>query len=198
MLVAVSGLGLLGMMDAAIERRTENLWCFNIFQLLPSRKLIVVVCLGYSLFSVWVLVGVCWFMLAQEDTECRLHAKENFDYYFIWLWFCYFWMTVYTCALLVSSLRAAADSDNDYYEGPLLRPLLPSAPGLSDNSLNTIVTAEVTSPPLQPDHCSVCIELISQGDTFRQLRCGHVFHQPCIDPWLRRNPHCPNCKRNQH
>ena len=94
MLVAIVSVCGLRLADTAIERRTESFWCFNLFRQLSHRGLTVLLCLLYGLFSVWVLIGVCWFLLSQAEAECFLHAKENFDYYFIWLWFCYFWMTV--------------------------------------------------------------------------------------------------------
>lgn len=181
------------LIDAAMERRTESLWCFNLFRKLSSRKLIVAICVLYGLFSVWVLLGVCWFMLAKEDPDCPLHSKSNSDYYFLWLWFCYFWMTVYTCALLVSSIRLS-ESDLD---SSLSQPLLPVS-GLSDDSLNTIETTQVEGDMVCVEECTICIEAISAGNLIRKLHCGHAFHQSCIDPWLRRIPFCPNCKRNFH
>ena len=27
------------------------------------------------------------------------------------------------------------------------------------------------------------------------LECGHVFHRNCVERWLERSNHCPNCKR---
>ena len=45
--------------------------------------------------------------------------------------------------------------------------------------------------------CSVCPETIKVGDRFR-VPCGvtinHCFHKDCIDPWLRQNNTCPNCR----
>ena len=46
--------------------------------------------------------------------------------------------------------------------------------------------------------CSICQETIKVGDQFRRLPCGvtinHCFHKDCIDPWLRQNNTCPNCR----
>lgn len=197
MLVAILGICGLRIADTAIEQQTGSFWCFNLFRQLSSRRLIISICLLYGLFSVWVLVGVCWFLLSQAEEQCFLHSKEHFDYYFIWLWFCYFWMTVYTCALLVSSLRSVTDADLVYFDSPLLQPLLVPAEGLSDHSLRDIEVLEVQDNQ-GLDDCTVCIEPFTAGDCARRLACGHAFHQRCIDPWLRRNPNCPNCKRNLH
>lgn len=41
--------------------------------------------------------------------------------------------------------------------------------------------------------CSVCIEELTEDDTYRSLPCGHYFHPDCIDPWLEQNVTCPMC-----
>jgi len=37
---------------------------------------------------------------------------------------------------------------------------------------------------LDDDTCVVCMEEIKHGDKLRSLPCKHIFHIPCIDPWL--------------
>lgn len=46
------------------------------------------------------------------------------------------------------------------------------------------------------DPCSICTDPMVSGDTIRTLECGgrHQFHAECIDPWIARNPTCPNCR----
>jgi len=41
--------------------------------------------------------------------------------------------------------------------------------------------------------CAVCLSDFEEGDVLRRLPCGHKFHRPCIDQWLRRNKVCPLC-----
>jgi len=41
--------------------------------------------------------------------------------------------------------------------------------------------------------CAVCLSEFEWGDVLRRLPCGHHFHSPCIDRWLRRNKVCPLC-----
>ena len=50
------------------------------------------------------------------------------------------------------------------------------------------------------DECSICQDKIKKGDVFRRLPCSvtvnHCFHKDCIDPWLKTNTTCPNCRSN--
>tara|TARA_B100000519_G_scaffold199711_1_gene211484 strand:- start:532 stop:984 length:453 start_codon:yes stop_codon:yes gene_type:complete len=50
------------------------------------------------------------------------------------------------------------------------------------------------------DDCTICQDKIKKGDQFRRLPCGvtvnHCFHKDCIDPWLKNNSTCPNCRSN--
>ncbi|KAF7852120.1 hypothetical protein BT93_L0516 [Corymbia citriodora subsp. variegata] len=43
--------------------------------------------------------------------------------------------------------------------------------------------------------CSICLSKYKETDVLRLLPdCGHYFHSKCVDPWLRMNPSCPNCR----
>ncbi|XP_030551082.1 RING-H2 finger protein ATL70-like [Rhodamnia argentea] len=43
--------------------------------------------------------------------------------------------------------------------------------------------------------CSICLSEYKETDVLRLLPdCGHYFHSKCVDPWLRINPSCPNCR----
>lgn len=46
--------------------------------------------------------------------------------------------------------------------------------------------------------CVICMDEFSEGETLRQLPCGHRFHILCIDAWLQRNDRCPTCKADFH
>lgn len=61
-------------------------------------------------------------------------------------------------------------------------------------SLGTQDAESGGSTALIPDlqDCSICAEPYLEGETLRQLPCGHNFHQSCIDPWLiKRSGTCP-------
>ncbi|CAK9142761.1 unnamed protein product [Ilex paraguariensis] len=43
--------------------------------------------------------------------------------------------------------------------------------------------------------CSICLVDYKDTDMLRLLaHCGHLFHQNCIDPWLRFHTTCPICR----
>ncbi|XP_026569868.1 RING finger protein 148-like [Pseudonaja textilis] len=46
------------------------------------------------------------------------------------------------------------------------------------------------------DNCAVCLEMYKPKDVARILRCGHLFHKICVDPWLLKHQTCPVCKWN--
>ncbi len=44
----------------------------------------------------------------------------------------------------------------------------------------------------QSFQCPICLE--SEESNIVRLRCGHVFHQACIEGWLTNHETCPNCR----
>lgn len=44
--------------------------------------------------------------------------------------------------------------------------------------------------------CSVCWEDFLLKEDVRQLPCTHIYHDPCIRPWLELHGTCPICRQN--
>lgn len=42
--------------------------------------------------------------------------------------------------------------------------------------------------------CPVCLDDAKDGDSLRTLPCRHIFHDACVDRWLRRSATCPTCR----
>lgn len=42
--------------------------------------------------------------------------------------------------------------------------------------------------------CTTCMETFKLGEDVVKLDCDHIFHFPCIEPWLHRNNSCPICR----
>ena len=46
--------------------------------------------------------------------------------------------------------------------------------------------------------CAVCLDALVLGEKVMTLSCMHVFHQGCLDPWIKRqeNASCPTCRKS--
>ncbi|PUZ75905.1 hypothetical protein GQ55_1G247700 [Panicum hallii var. hallii] len=72
--------------------------------------------------------------------------------------------------------------------------------GLQPSVVTTFPTVKLGDggpqrPPVQEAQCPVCLEEYEAKDVVRVLpACGHAFHAPCIDAWLRQHPTCPVCR----
>ena len=60
-----------------------------------------------------------------------------------------------------------------------------------------VIIEEISDEP-----CSICLEPLYDKEDLENnkpvisLRCNHMFHKECIDPWVINNKCCPLCKRN--
>lgn len=75
--------------------------------------------------------------------------------------------------------------------------------GLFQDTIQQIESFTWPAPPPPPGvperpqtTCMICLEDFELGDKCRRLPCGHVFHEKCIDEWLKRCTDCPICKAN--
>ncbi|KAI4460003.1 e3 ubiquitin-protein ligase praja [Holotrichia oblita] len=70
-------------------------------------------------------------------------------------------------------------------------------PPLSKDVIDALPIVEVTEPQVNSKlQCSVCWEDFSLKEKVRQLPCQHVYHEPCIRPWLELHGTCPICRQN--
>jgi len=55
---------------------------------------------------------------------------------------------------------------------------------------------ETRSPVVSDqEECHMCLEPLYGGTEVEALNpCKHVFHAPCIRPWLQKDPSCPKCR----
>ncbi len=69
--------------------------------------------------------------------------------------------------------------------------------GAANASANAVAAAAVDGAGggvYSDNSCSVCLDEYEEGDQLLQLTCGHVFHRPCIDHWLKGHCVCPCCR----
>lgn len=43
--------------------------------------------------------------------------------------------------------------------------------------------------------CTTCFDTFKIGEDVGALDCSHIFHRPCIDPWLKTKNSCPVCRQ---
>ena len=70
---------------------------------------------------------------------------------------------------------------------------------VSEDEINKIPTFEYQnlSSEIQSfnDACSICKMDYLPTDEIRHIKCNHIFHKECIDPWLLNENHkCPVCR----
>ncbi|KAF0890150.1 hypothetical protein E2562_038253 [Oryza meyeriana var. granulata] len=53
---------------------------------------------------------------------------------------------------------------------------------------------ETTAGEVREKYCSVCLEVIEEGDKLRKMPCFHCFHESCISEWLQVSRLCPLCR----
>jgi hypothetical protein len=47
------------------------------------------------------------------------------------------------------------------------------------------------------DTCPICFDDFKEDNIIRQIKCNHIFHQSCIDPWLLNESYkCPVCRES--
>jgi hypothetical protein len=63
--------------------------------------------------------------------------------------------------------------------------------------------AQINKIPVKPFHktffednsqCIICMENFTENELVKQLSCGHIFHEDCINQWLEQQKNCPFCK----
>jgi hypothetical protein len=104
--------------------------------------------------------------------------------------------------------------DTTHYSTPLhltfFSPLITSSMFFGDqhqlNTLNksdldentTIISFDELSDDIKTKYntCYICLADFNKEDTIRQIKCEHIFHKVCIDPWLlKENKTCPVCRK---
>ncbi|NWU08587.1 PJA2 ligase, partial [Cephalopterus ornatus] len=46
----------------------------------------------------------------------------------------------------------------------------------------------------QDQSCTICCSEYAKGEYVTELPCHHLFHKPCVTPWLQRSGTCPVCR----
>ncbi|WOG28190.1 RING finger protein [Endozoicomonas sp. 8E] len=46
----------------------------------------------------------------------------------------------------------------------------------------------------ETDQCPICLELFDGREVTVLDPCNHMFHENCLETWLRQNTTCPYCR----
>ncbi|KAJ0682553.1 putative transcription factor C2H2 family [Helianthus annuus] len=72
-----------------------------------------------------------------------------------------------------------------------------AATGLDESLIKSIAVCTYMKGDevVEGSDCAVCLSEFQDGESVRLLpKCGHAFHLPCIDTWLRSHSNCPLCR----
>ncbi|KAL3500340.1 hypothetical protein ACH5RR_039433 [Cinchona calisaya] len=77
-------------------------------------------------------------------------------------------------------------------------PAAPRAPPASKEAVAklpvTTVTADILTKLGVDAGCAICTENLVLNDKMQELPCKHIFHPPCLKPWLDEHNSCPICR----
>ena len=106
--------------------------------------------------------------------------EQNTGHTIVFIFICIFIIYLfYTCMLhnknrIRTELTELETIENDYQMSEL------------DN--NTIISKVNIDM-----ECPICLDPLNNGHDVRTLRCFHLYHVKCIDPWHLQNGKCPEC-----
>ena len=67
----------------------------------------------------------------------------------------------------------------------------------NDNSINLCIFYELDEEIRKKyESCSICFENFKENEIVNITRCIHIYHETCINEWLKRNKTCPLCRLN--
>jgi len=145
-----------------------------------------------SVFSMatyaWFIVGVVWLINANSCTSCPGLYRLTVGVAIVAV------LKPFVTLMMFQYLfGATVRHGTEQHRQQSARPR-----GASTATIDRLPLEEhVKEPGCQDcEACAVCLSEFESGDLVRRLPCGHKFHRPCIDKWLRLNRACPLCVRN--
>lgn len=123
------------------------------------------------------------------DTKVLLFIGNNYKHFYIFF-FVYFWIKQITLFLII-----------------IIKFCLYNKKTAQDNTINvSIESDEIISINIDPidiikidesdNKCPICLEQYDETNNISKLgNCNHVFHETCINIWIKKNQTCPNCRK---
>lgn len=153
----------------------------------------------YPFMWVWCILGSVWF---SRSKECLPESTQSW-WFVAWLIYSYVYLLAF--GFLIYSTYRLRRFDNQLrsierihqYLSELQRAqdfgVSVESTGLSDEQIQSIPLCTVESAADRT--CSICLSDLAADAEVRSIPCGHIFHQECLDPWLKIRDTCPNCVR---
>ncbi|CAE8602268.1 unnamed protein product, partial [Polarella glacialis] len=71
------------------------------------------------------------------------------------------------------------------------------APPAARTTMKSLPRVKVTAYDIaanESPECSVCLDELVIGETALRVPCGHLYHEDCIQGWLKKSNECPVCR----
>lgn len=149
---------------------------------------------NFDKYFILVLAFIVSFFLSNIICEsiCFLKLSGNiiltvysfcFDNYFK-VWICSISVTTFFINLIdiILCLKRTLREEREYHLS-----IIPVQP--------VIVTNVII---LNPTECCICLDDITENNSGKLEKCGHIFHKNCIEQWFIVDPNlrCPLCRHN--
>lgn len=72
---------------------------------------------------------------------------------------------------------------------------VPPADKQTIDSLKEVNFNEALLEQYKANTCPVCQDEFKLKEVGKELKCGHLFHKQCIEPWLNLHRTCPYCRK---
>ncbi|KAG9138253.1 hypothetical protein Leryth_001462 [Lithospermum erythrorhizon] len=79
-------------------------------------------------------------------------------------------------------------------DGPVAPKVPPASKEVVAKLPVNIVTEEMLRKLGADAECAICKENLVVNDSMQELPCKHMFHPPCLKPWLDEHNSCPICR----
>jgi len=71
------------------------------------------------------------------------------------------------------------------------------APPTARSTLRSLPRVKVSSHDIEKNEsneCSICLDALVIGEPALRIPCGHLFHEDCVEDWLKKSNECPVCR----
>lgn len=72
-----------------------------------------------------------------------------------------------------------------------------TAPPTSKSTLRSLPRIKVSKNDIEKNEsseCSICLDELVLGQPALRIPCGHLYHEDCVEDWLKKSNECPVCR----